>query len=101
MGGEMGSGLNSGSGKYGVCCGDSGVGGGVEITGGAGVQGGRVFSNRIGGKREVGDSQGEGLLGKFWGKNCCWEVGEGIVSTGLEHSSDSGTENNLCQLIRN
>lgn len=62
MGSGMGSILYSGGGKLGVCCG-SGVDGGVEITEGVGVQGGRIFSRWIGGKREVGDSQGEGLLG--------------------------------------
>lgn len=45
-----------------MCCG-SGVGGAVEQTGGTEVKEGRMFSSCMGGKREMGDSQGDGLLG--------------------------------------
>ena len=70
----MGSGTSSGTGsgrgssliscgaKVGVCCG-SGVGGAVEQTAGTEVKEGRMSSSCMGGKREMGDSQGDGLLG--------------------------------------
>ena len=77
------------------------MGGGVEQTEGAGVKDGMMLSSCIGGKREIGDSQGDGLLGKVLGKNCGGEVGEGIVSTGLGHSSNSETKDHLCQFIKN
>lgn len=76
------------------------MGGGVEQIEGAGVKKGRMFSSCIGGKRETGDSQGDGLPGKVLGKNCGGEVGEGMVSTGLGHSSNSETKYHTCQLIR-